>query len=296
MLKGSPPIETESLRGPGLREGDQGGVPSPLSAEGAPYGGPRVAPLGGVYTFLRIRPPSPSSEGGPSCIGYLEVKGPPASLKPTSHSTEQLGAPGGPNLEAPSNATPHSLRGLPSLTQGKARVVAGPPEEAVAPQRETEGPRDGGPCPSVSRGYAVVILPPQKLSGAPSSKANQMRAPSGAPLRGVRPQKTTKTGGLPELDSKRRHSIQLSLPQQRQRGLGAPIRSGGGPPQEDPNPRAFWGLPVCPPSCIYKKGYEGPFSFSGLFGAGAPQDAVFRAVGLPAAQAFLGGLNACIVV
>ncbi|KAL8271572.1 hypothetical protein Esti_004478 [Eimeria stiedai] len=234
-----------------------------------------LKPCGGVHTFLRIRPPSPSSTEEPPCIGYLcapiepSSVAPPRQLEPPQgRSLLPAAAQGGPSSSVRSGQ-PHAknFSGLPSLTIGRTRALTSIPMEDEPLLKKA---LEGKPCepPNSARSHgacssaAVMVLP---------ASVERIAAPAGKGY---------------------------SLKRQRGPATEAPLYVGadacasarGGPEL------AFASLPVCDEGCVGQKGFEGPFKFGGLLQPHATQDDVFQRVGRPAADALLQGLNACIAV
>ncbi|KAL8430110.1 hypothetical protein ACSSS7_006130 [Eimeria intestinalis] len=233
-----------------------------------------LKPYGGVHTFLRIRPPSPSSAAEPPCIGYLCAPreatnaGPHVQLEPPQGSSLLAAAPQGSPSPLVTPGQPHikNLSALPSLTIGRTRTVTSlPVEDEPLLKKALEAPPRGPPslvgAHEASARPAVMVLPASvERIAAPSEKAqrlNRRRPSMGAPL-SIAADAYESAVGRPEL--------------------------------------AFGSLPVCGKGCMGQKGFEGPFEFGGLLQPHATQDAVFERVGRPAAEALLQGLNACIAV
>ena len=293
---------------PQKKEGD------PLSLSGGPQG-PPGAPYYGVYTFLRIRPPSPSYRG-PQCLGYLSP-GDPRDPSSTQQSTLPVGPPwglhqppGAPPCETSDEAeseppgpqlllstemgAPKGVRGLPSLASGRIRAQTSLLEEK-GPRAHKDEPQVGPPLGlstaavgAVERGVSVMVLPPEAPAG--------QRGPRGAPS------KTSRC--LTPLGARMRAS--QSRPELKQGPPSAARPCEGDPPGAPqgslptaPPPMGLWGLrgpPLCPKTCVGKTGYEGPFRFAAVLPQSATQEETFRAVGRPAAEALMAGFNACIAV
>lgn len=292
--------------------------------------GPLVAAYGGVHTFLRIRPRSPTCIHEPPCFCILETGGPggpPASaamrpatvmpLKPQRpHGPQEHQGPQGPEgpqkllvplhesspkegrgyFEAktfqwgpqkPLKATESAeglkgfpcLGGLPSLVAGKTRALTLPPEITGALPRGgpgdhlPEGFQSGAPEPYGK--VSVVVLPSQ--GGAPGGA---FRGPCADKQRSI----PFPTHG--DLRPAQQGRLKPASTRQRQPQVAGAFSDGVARPPEDTAKGARE-----PP-----RGFEGPFTFGGLLGEGAPQSAVFERVGKPAAEAVLAGLNACIAV
>ncbi|KAL8438510.1 hypothetical protein Efla_006170 [Eimeria flavescens] len=229
----------------------------------------------GVHTFLRIRPSSPSSHGGPPCIGLLGgpaegERGTPLQQHASVLHAVTMGAPS--SLMDPRRRLSSGLKSLPSLTLGRTRAVTCVyPEGGLLPQGSAKGPPILGPLPSSA--------PPEAPRAAVMVLPAASQGPTAAESRGPPTQKRALLCPHQGPPRKAPLSIALGPPSLHQGGAG----SGGA-------------LPVCGESCLGQKGYEGPFRFGGLLEPHALQEEVFQRVGLPAAEALLSGLNACIAV
>ncbi|KAL8447588.1 hypothetical protein Emag_004318 [Eimeria magna] len=227
-----------------------------------------LKPYGGVHTFLRIRPPSPSSASEPPCVGYLCAPDERSTAEPGR--AEQSGSPQGSSLlPAATQGRPHAknLGGLPSLSIGRTRALTSlPVDDKPLYRKALEGP-------------------PREPSS--SAEAHEAR-PRAAVM--VLPASVERTAA-PALNRQ-------PLSRQRVPSMGVPPSVAAGAhasARQRPEP-AFASLPVCGEGCVGQKGFEGPFEFGGLLQPHATQDAVFQRVGRPAAEALLQGLNACIAV
>lgn len=291
----------EGLNGQGSIKGcptTQSTVRGPLSLLGLSTGPSKA--YGGVHTFLRIKPRSCSSpREGPPCIGCLApVRTTPSLLSPQNPSltgphriahaqTAQDKYKAGLRGEAPKECS-----GPPSLTIGRTRAQTTAPEAPVALKTKEEELSRGLPLacpPSALQKASVVVLPPWVPSGGPY----RTRAPQSLSVCRSSPQKNHSDRGTIASQSLGRASCRHERVQAR-----ALAGATAGPPQEALS-SSPWGpseLLVCPRSCLGQTGYEGPFRFGALLQPDASQEEVFRAVGQPAAQAVLEGLNACIAV
>lgn len=260
----------------------------------------------GMHTFLRIRPPSPSSSKALQCIQCVDVslscpllsraqsiaevtsvEGAPqfhGSLSPGSpvEGIIKRGPTGSPQSLTCTGDKLNGLKGVVSLASGRNRAhtnLSVKDEENCL--KNFQNPQTGivsTHISSVHRAASVLVLPP--LGSKPTQKWGKAEKPASR-VRQSRPQHEGAQISSVQHGSK----VQKGKLTTANAFVAAPPRH-----QRSEHPA------LCPRSPSGQKGYEGPFRFGELLLQNTSQETVFRSVGRPAADAVLRGANACIAM
>lgn len=260
----------------------------------------------GMHTFLRIRPPSPSSSKAPQCIQCVDVSPSCPLLSraqsiaevtavegaqqfhgslPTGSAVEGIikrGYTGSPRSLTCTGDKLNGLKGVVSLASGRSRAHTNLSEkEAENCLKNFQNPQTRIICthiPSVHRAASVVVLPP--LGSKPTNTWRKAERPA-----------SRVSQSRPQHEGSQISSVQYGSKVQKPK-LTTTTASVAAPPRHQRSEQPAF----CPRSPSGQKDYEGPFRFGGLLLQDTSQETVFQSVGRPAADAVLGGANACIAM